>query len=400
MKEHRHARTRERKSHLSPDAERLVSAALGLANSGSRLEDRFWEAQLSARIDRLLDSGHAQAVYDALDRLNQTDGEAYGVLIEAVEESAETVSIDVDGERWDALLVAAPLVVWTRFQIPSGPLSPELARTLSAHWQAHTLAAQTRFRLVPYLYSIDQLPRDFGELRRVAKRLGQAAVAGQAPRLDLKSLPETADMLADTRFLLGVVAVPAGKPVFRWQESDAGDHASRVACLEQWIAQARPNIEPLLPGCGFECLLPDAYHINMRESDRRVRPYSIRAAAHFLTHALDIEPEEIKATIAGFGHERPDEYRIGLSIRDSDEVAHGIVWPLLGAESDQDDPSPVEQIREVLREVGLGEVRVWREVNEPEFCEDCGVPLYPNGKGEIVHAEMPGDVEPESVHFH
>ena len=400
MKEHRHARTRERKSHLSPDAERLVSAALGLANSGSRLEDRFWEAQLSTRIDRLLDSGHAQAVYDALDRLNQTDGEAYGVLIEAVEESAETVSIDVDGERWDALLVAAPLVVWTRFQIPSGPLSPELARTLSAHWQAHTLAAQTRFRLVPYLYSIDQLPRDFGELRRLAKRLGQAAVAGQAPRLDLKSLPETADMLADTRFLLGVVAVPAGKPVFRWQESDAADHASRVACLEQWIAQARPNIEPLLPGCGFECLLPDAYHINMRESDRRVRPYSIRAAAHFLTHALDIEPEEIKATIAGFGHERPDEYRIGLSIRDSDEVAHGIVWPLLGAESDQDDPSPVEQIREVLREVGLGEVRVWREVNEPEFCEDCGVPLYPNGKGEIVHAEMPGDVEPESVHFH
>jgi hypothetical protein len=400
MKEHRHARTRERKSHLSPDAERLVSAALGLSNSGSRLEDRYWEAQLSTRIDRLLDSGHAQAVYDALDRLNQTDGEAYGVLIEAVEESAETVSIDIDGERWDALLVAAPLVVWTRFQIPSGPLSPELARTLSAHWQAHTLAARTRFRLVPYLYSIDQLPRDFGELRRVARRLGQAAVADQAPRLDLKSLPETADMLADTRFLLGVVAAPAGKPVFRWQESDGVDHASRVACLEQWIAQARPNIEPLLQGCGFECLLPDAYHINMRESDRRVRPYSIRAAAHFLTHALDIEPEEIKATIAGFGHERPDEYRIGLSIRDSDEVAHGIVWPLLGAESDQDDPSPVEQIREVLREVGLGEVRVWREVSEPEFCEDCGVPLYPNGKGEIVHAEMPGDVEPESVHFH
>ena len=207
-------------------------------------------------------------------------------------------------------------------------------------------------------------------------------------------------MLADTRFLLGVAVAPAGKPVFRWQEADAGDHASRVACLEQWIAQARPNIEPLLQGCGFECLLPDAYHINLRESDRRVRPYSIRAAVHFLTHALDIEPDDIKATIAGFGHDRPDEYRIGMSVRDSDEVAHGIVWPLLGAEGEQDDPSPIEQVREVLREVGVGEVRVWPELNEPEFCEDCGVPLYPNGKGEIVHAEMPGDVEPESTHFH
>ena len=189
MKEHRHARARDRKSHLSPDAERLVSAALGLSNSGSRLEDRFWEAQLSARLDRLLDSGHVQAVYDALDRLNQTDGEAYGVLIEAVEESAETVSIEVDGERWEALLVAAPLVVWTRFRIPSGPIPPELARTLSTHWQAHTLAGQTRFRLVPYLYSIDQLPHDFGELRRLSRRLAQAAVAGQPVRLDLKALP-------------------------------------------------------------------------------------------------------------------------------------------------------------------------------------------------------------------
>src|SRR5690606_28961454 len=133
MKEHRHARARERKTHLSPDAERMVAAALGLANSGSRIEDRFWEAQLAARIERLLDSGHIQAVYDALDRLHQTDSEAYGALIEAVEEAAETVSAEVDGQRWDMLLVAAPLVVWTRFRIPSGPLQAEAAQALSAH---------------------------------------------------------------------------------------------------------------------------------------------------------------------------------------------------------------------------------------------------------------------------
>lgn len=403
MKEARHARPgRDRKSHLSADAERLVTAALGLANSGSRTEDRYWDAQLAQRIERLLDSGHPQSIHDALDRLNQTDGEAYGALIEAVETAAESLLIELDGQRWEVLLVAAPMVAWTRFRIPSGPIAAETVVALGAHWQAHVLARDVRFRMAPVLYSVDQLPRDFGELRRLARRLGQAALSANAPspRLDLRSLPETADMLADGRFLVAAVCAPVGQPMFRWQQVDTPEHASRVQCLEQWIAQARPVIEPLLPGCGFECLLPDAYHINLRETDRRVRPYAIRGAVHFLTHALGIEADGIKATVAAFGDDRVDEYRIGLSIGDSEEVAQGVVWPLLGAESETDDPSPLDRIREVLREAGVSVMRTWSDLTEPEFCEDCGVPLYPNHVGEIVHAEMPEDAEPEGAHFH
>jgi hypothetical protein len=207
-------------------------------------------------------------------------------------------------------------------------------------------------------------------------------------------------MLADARFLLGVAAVPRGQAMFRWQQIDSGDHANRVQCLEQWIAQGRPNIEPLLPGCGFECLLPDAYHINMREADRRVRPYAIRAAVHLLTHALSVEPAQISASIGAFGTERVDEYRIGLSVGDTEDVAQGIVWPLLGAESETDEPSPLETIRDTLREAGVTDVRVWPELTESDYCEDCGAPLYPNVKGDIVHAEMPDDVEPDATHFH
>jgi len=402
MKETRHARPgRDRKAHLSPDADRLVAGALGLANSGSRAEDRFWEAQLCQRIERLLDTGHPQSIYDALDRLHQTDAEAYGALIEAVESASELVSLEVDGQPWDALLVAAPLVAWTRFRIPSGPIAPELVQTLSSHWQAHTLARGVRFRMAPYLYSVDQLPRDFGELRRLTRKLATAAAAPtSSAKLDLKSLPDTAEMLADGRFLLAVVAAPRGGPMFRWQHAESAEHASRVQCLEQWVAQARPSLEPLLPGCGFECLLPDAYHINLREADRRVRPYAIKAAVHFLTHALDVEAEEIKATVAPFGDDHVDEYRVGLSVGDSDEVAQGVVWPLLGAESDTDEPTPLERIRETLREAGVSELRTWPDLSEPEYCEDCGAPLYPNHKGEVVHAEMPEDAEPENPHFH
>lgn len=403
MKEARHARSgRDRKSHLSADAERLVAASLGLSHSGSRVEDRYWDAQLAQRIERLLDTGHPQSIYDALDRLNQTDSEAYGALVEAVETAAESVVIQ-DGEaRWEVLLVAAPVVAWTRFRIPSGAVSADTQLALSAHWRAHVLARDVRFQMAPILYSVDQLPRDFGELRRLTRRLGQAALAPNAPtgRTDPRSLPETAEMLADSRFLVAAVAAPVGGPMFRWQQPDSNEHASRVQCLEHWIAQARPLIETLLPGCGFECLLPDAYHINLRECDRRVRPYAIKAAVHFLTHALGIEPGGLRATVAPFGDDRIDEYRVGLSVGESEEVAQGVVWPLLGAESDTDDPSPLDAIRETLREAGVTDLRTWSEVSEPEYCEDCGVPLYPNHAGEVVHAEMPEDSEPESTHFH
>lgn len=401
MKDSRLSRSmRDRKSHLSPDAERLVTGSLGLANSGSRTEDRYWESYLEQRIERLYDSGHVQPLHDALDRLQQADLEAHGALVEAIETSAETMRIEIDGQPYEALLLSAPIIAWTRFAIPAGPVPGTVADALAVHWQAHVLASGVRFRMVPFLYSLDQLPRDFTDVRRMTKRLAHAVASEQPARLELRSLPETADMLADTRFFLAMVAAPAGQPMFRWQEIESREHASRVQCLEQWVAQGRPHIEPLLPGCGFECLLPDAYHINLRESDRRVRPYMIKAAVHFLTHAFSVEASELRASIAAFGEQHADEYRIGLSIGDRDEVAQGIVWPLLGAEREEDDPSPLERIKETLREAGVTDIRTWPELTEPDFCEDCGAPLYPNPKGEVAHAEMPDDVEPESRPFH
>jgi hypothetical protein len=245
MKEHRTVRGRDRKPHLSPDAERLVTLALGLANAGSRIEDRFWERQLRRRLEKLLDGGHAQPIHDALDRLHQTDKEAYGALIESVEECAETVDLEIDGRPWQALLVAAPLVAWTRFRIPSGPLSADLTQTLTAHWYAHILADGAQLRVLPMLYSIDQLPREQVELRRLTRRLAAALASSSSVRLDFKAMPETAEMLADTRFLLAVAAAPEGEPLFRWQETERNDHVGRVQCLEQWVSQARPNLEPL-----------------------------------------------------------------------------------------------------------------------------------------------------------
>jgi hypothetical protein len=384
---------------LTRDAERLIALALGLNASGSLTEDRYWEDQMSALVAKLLENGNDAPIDGALDHLYQTNLGGYDTLIEIVENESEAV-VAMQGDRaWQALLVAAPIVAWSKYAIPSGPIAREAADALLVQLRGHVLAADARAALVPYLYSIDQLPRHFSELRRLASKLADAAIAGEAPRLELARLPETAQLLADTRFLIACAAVPRGQPVFRWQE-DASGHAGRTGSLEQWIAQARPTIAKLLPGCVFECLLPDAYYVNCRESDRRVRPFGIRAAVAFLENALKVKPADLQAVVAGFGEERVDEYRVAFSLAGDTEVAHGVVWPLYGREDENARPGPLDEVVAQLTESGVTEVKKLPGTFTPEYCEDCGAPLFANAEAEIVHAELPEEADTQAAHFH
>ncbi len=384
---------------LTRDAERLISLANGLNASGSLTEDRFWESQMSAVVAKLLEHGNDAPIDGALDTLYQTNLGAYDTLIELVENESEAV-VSMQGDlAWQALLVAAPIVAWSKYAIPSGAIARDEAEVLRVQLQAHVMAQGARVTLVPYLYSIDQLPRHFSELRKLTARLADAAITGEVPRLELARLPETAHLLADTRFLIACAAVPRGHAMFRWQE-DASGHTGRAGSLEQWIVQARPTIAKLLPGCVFECLLPDAYYVNCRESDRRVRPFGIRAAVAFLENALKVKPAEIQAVVAGFGEERIDEYRIGFTRGDESEVAHGVVWPLYGREDEAVHPGPLDEVMAQLTECGIAQVKKLPGTFTPEYCEDCGAPLFANAEGEIVHAELPEEADTQAAHFH
>jgi hypothetical protein len=384
---------------LTRDAERLIALALGLNASGSLTEDRYWEDQMSVLVAKLLENGNDAPIDGALDHLYQTNLGGYDTLIEIVENESEAV-VAMQGDRaWQALLIAAPIVAWSKYAIPSGPIAREAADALLVQLRGHVLAADARAALVPYLYSIDQLPRHFSELRRLASKLADAAIAGEAPRLELAPLPATAQLLADTRFLIACAAVPRGQAIFRWQE-DASGHAGRTGSLEQWIAQARPTIAKLLPGCVFECLLPDAYYVNCRESDRRVRPFGIRAAVAFLENALKVKPADLQAVVAGFGEERVDEYRVAFSLAGDTEVAHGVVWPLYGREDENARPGPLDELVAQLTESGVTEVKKLPGTFTPEYCEDCGAPLFANAEAEIVHAELPEEADTQAAHFH
>jgi hypothetical protein len=385
---------------LTRDAERLIALANGLNASGSLTEDRFWESGMSALVAKLLENGNDAPIDGALDHLYQTNLGAYDTLIELVENESESIASTHDGREWQSLLIAAPIVVWSKYAIASGTIPRDQAETLQVHLQAHVLAQGARIAMVPYLYSIDQLPRHFSELRRLAAKLSEAALAGERPRMELSRLPETAHLLADTRFIIACAAVPRGQAMFRWQE-DASGHAGRAGSLEQWIAQARPTLSKLLPGCVFESLLPDAYYVNCRESDRRVRPFGIRAAVAFLENALKSKPAEIKAVVAGFGEERVDEYRVGFHRGDDEgEVAHGVVWPLYGREDENARPGPIDDVVQQLNDCGITEVKRLAGTFTPEYCEDCGAPLFANGDGEIVHAELPEEADTHTAHFH
>lgn len=394
------ARTRAKSPpRLTRDAERLIALALGLNASGSLTEDRFWESQMSALIARLLDNGNDAPIDGALDHLYQTNLGAYDTLIELVENESESLVAMQADRAWQSLLVAAPIVVWSKYSIPSGPIPEGDAEALRAQLQGHVLAKNARVILVPYLYSIDQLPRHFSELRRLTARLAESALANEPPRIDFTRLPETAHLLADTRFLIACAVAPRGEAVFRWQE-DASGHAGRTGSLEQWIAQARPTISKLLPGCVFECLLPDAYYVNCRESDRRVRPFGIRAAVAFLENALKVKPPELQAVVAGFGEDRVDEYRVAFSLSGDNEIAHGVVWPLYGREDETARPGPLDELMAELNQAGVTEVKKLTGTFTPEYCEDCGAPLFANAEAEIVHAELPEEADTQAAHFH
>ncbi len=410
---------------LSADSQRLVTIAQAIVQAASRLEERSWEHSLDVHLHKLLKGSHQDTIDNVLASLFKDDLNAYDVLMDGVEAISESTVITVEEDgiavRYDALLVAAPILAWTRFAIASGPIPAELTTTLSAHFSAHLLADGTRVAMAPTLFAIDQLPRTHAETYTMTQKLAQAALKGSVLKSAGKA-PETAPFLADTRYLLAVVVAPVGAPLFRWQEParQANYITERASALEQWRAQATPNVARLLPGCGIELLLPEAYYVACREADKLIRPVSIRAAVHYLTNTLAVEPKDLRAVIAGFGEESTDgqidEYRVGFTLHQDANVVYGIVWPLYGQEDEDGTPveglmhagiaglerqkTPIDDIVAHLNEAGIVHIKRHAERYVAEFCDDCGAPLFADPSGELVHAEMPEDAPQGNEHFH
>lgn len=380
-----------RRSRPSPAQESLVRLASQLGLSSCRMEDAFWETRLVAQIDQLLAAGEEELLDNALDQLYQDKDRGYEGLADMIESRAESLT---QGDH-DLLLIAVPVLAWSRFSIPSGSLPAEAMANLKVQLQAHTLATHARLALADFFFSPDHLPTGFADTAKLTARLAKAALHGKDLHIDPGQMPAAMSFLSDTRYLIGMIATPRGGPLFYWQESGA----SREEALRLWVAQGGEALRPLLPGCALEPLQPLAFYAACREADRQSRAYAIRASSAFLSTALDITPAQLRAVVAPFHDEQLAEYRIGFTRRNESDVIHGVVWPLLEAEDENSDVPG--QIETVLKEAGIGDVLVLDQLFPMEYCDDCGMPLYPNPEGEPVHAEMPeeqNETAPRHLH--
>ncbi|NMM28822.1 MAG: DUF2863 family protein [Glaciimonas sp.] len=395
---------------LSTDSQRLIGFSHAIAQAASRLEERAWERGLDILSQKLLKSNHQDTIDAALNNVFKADLDAYDSLVEAIEATSESCVIEQDGVQFDALLIAAPILAWTRFAIPSGPIAEDIRQTLSAQLSTHLLADGAHLVVAPALFSIDQLPHTHAETFALTRRMAQAALKNNVVQFPAKAA-ETVPFLADIRYLLATVVVPVGTPLFRWQMSQSQPNviADQQQVLAQWQEQAAPSIAGLLPGCGLELLLPEAYYIACREADKQIRPAAIRAAQHYLTHTLNVAAPDLRAIIGGFGDDNDtqlSEYRIGFAIGTQPEIVYGIIWPLYGEEDDSDlsiqdeHKRPIEIITDLLQEEGITNIKRHNTRFSMEFCDDCGAPLFADDEGELVHPEMPEDTPQGSEHFH
>lgn len=383
-----------RRSRHTAEVEELIRLASGLANSCTLLEDRFWQETLARQVNETLAEEEEETLNTALDTLAQTDTLAWNELADIVEACSESRVVMIDGKEWDTLLIAAPLLSWSRYAIPSGSLGREMLQNLRVHLCAHVLANETRLSLANYLFSPDQLPQGYCNTAKLQATLGELAVRNGTLDLDPRQFPETKSFLSDTRYVLGVVAVPRGMPIFRWQEKD-GERSEAEA---QWKKQGGNALQPSFAGCAFEPLIPLSYFAAWRDADRASRAYSVRATVSFLQLSLSVEPRQVVAVIAPCHGHRLEEYRVGFMLRGGEQVVHGVVWPLMDGEDEQTDCTG--EIETVLRECGVTEIITHDHTFPLDYCDDCGAPLYPNIEGDLLHTEMPEEAKEQPRHLH
>lgn len=376
--------------------------ATGLAQAGSRIERSYWFERLQALVEQLLADNDDEALNTVLNRLSESEPVGHDALMDTIESAVESTTALIDGQPHDVLLIACPLLTWSRYAIPAPTLSKKDQLVLAEMLKNTVFTRHARIKTLGMLVGPDQVPREFTQLAQLTRSLTDALAHGKAAPLHDQAREETNRFLSDTRYLIAIAAVPKGEAFFRWQEARAASGSAqtndRTDIERLWANTCQPMLEPLLAGCRITALLPDAFHAACAAADRASRPYSVQACINFLSEVVNLPPEKQRASIGPFHAQRLEEFRIALGPRNDEALYHGVVWPMLGAEDEQTDM--VAEIEQVLRAAGVTDIVTHEHRFPMEFCEDCGGPMYANADGELAHLEMPESAatQPSTLH--
>lgn len=367
----------------------LVQLALGLGRSECAQEDRFYQDRLKPLIRALLADGHEKSLIEALDRLHTQLPRAFEGLSDLIEAEA------MGGET--GLLIALPILAWSRYDIPARSLNPEQCHELCALLKDGVVAAGASLVLADFLFGPDQLPAGYCGAYSLTSHLRQRlAEAEPVLAVDAAAMPTSNRYLADPRYLLGLIrARPGDHALFRWHDAAA----SRDEIDQHWQQAAHRPLSDLLSNCAITLLSPDAYFPALRRTDEHGRPFTLQACAAQMQAQYDLTPDRIHAVIAPcYDNAVLVEYRIGLLRENHPEVLQGSVWGLLEGEDDLSDVAT--QIRDVLQQMGIKRIDVLSGRFPVADCEDCGAPLFPGADGELTHTQTVDAPLPVSKQLH
>ncbi len=401
-----------RQAKQTADVQRLIKLSNALSSSSSRLEDDFWDIRLVEEVNQHLANSQQNAeaakiaedtLMAALEPLYQETSPAYGALVSTIETCVEARpalinTVIREGKTataiTDALMIAIPLLAWSRFPIPSGKIQPAQLSALRLQLQIHVLAKGATLSLCDQLWSPDQLPQTYVETAQLANQLTRAALQDKDVQMATTTINESIQFLSDSRYIVGAIAAPQGAALFRWQQTeDALEETPLENATNAWTSSTNQAIQSilrtLLPACAVELQPVRAYHAALLSTDRASRPWSICATIAYLQTAFNLLPNHLMAVVARFNGDENDEYRISLITLTGYRVIHGVVWPLL--ETENDDPALAAEIEGILKTAGIQEITILNQAFSMESCDDCGLPLYPDPEGNIVHIETPDE---------
>jgi hypothetical protein len=179
-----------------------------------------------------------EALNTALDHLYSTEARAYDELADSIESRAECAAGAFP--EHDVVLIAAPVLAWSRYRIPAAAVAARGTCQPARPPARPTCSPRARLAVADFLFSPDQLPQGYCATAEFATHLGAAATTTTCTSTPT-GMPETAQFLSDTRYLLGAVVVPRAPPSSAGRKDGSRDAG-------RW-SNGAPRAAPAWPRC-------------------------------------------------------------------------------------------------------------------------------------------------------